>query len=687
MKLGKLKLDIKEGIKKEWVISNGIGGFASSTVIGANIRKYHGLLIASLNPPTNRYLVLSKLDENVTIKGKNYPLFTNFCKTYISGGYKNLASFEKEYYPQYTYQVEDCTITKSISMIYGKNATVVSYEIKTGANPINMSISPLINFRNIHELTPTIDFEVKQKMDKTSIKITIAGAKNHPIYMQMSEGTYTPFENDLFKNMYYIREEERGYEAEENLPCTGIFNICVDANTTKEVYFVASIDEKIDMADAQNTFENEKERLDSIVNNSNLILEGKKLNRFQKEKNQVMKDLIITSDSFIVSRFKDNCANGKVDDSPYKTIIAGYPWFADWGRDSLISLEGLCLVQNRIEDAKKILLNWVNTINSGLVANAYDDKTGKLLYNSVDASLLLFEATNRFIKYTKDYDFVKKEIYPKLVDIYNNYKSGISLERNNIFIDKDGLLYSGTKETQNTWMDAKINDFVVTPRNGKAVEINALWYNALKTLLELAKKYGDAKIVSKIKLLPTKFKKQFVKNFYNDKGKYLFDVVGNNKIRPNQLFALSLTYPVIDPTSEIGSDIIDIVDKKLLLSHGIKTLARGDEDFTAEYEGGPLQRDMAYHQGPAWPWLLGLYYDALNNLVQAEKDKSKKKKAEDKLKRFIDDIYITYKKEIYNSEGICSISELYNSKLPYKSGGAISQAWSVAEVLRIILNH
>jgi glycogen debranching enzyme len=236
-------------------------------------------------------------------------------------------------------------------------------------------------------------------------------------------------------------------------------------------------------------------------------------------------------------------------------------------------------------------------------------------------------------------------------------------------------------------MDAKVNDFVVTPRNGKAVEINSLWYNAIKTLLELAKYYKDAKIVSKLKLIPTKLRKQFIKSFYNDKGKYLNDLVGNSKIRPNQLFALSLTYPVIDPTSDIANEIIDTVDKKLLMTHGLKTLARGDEDFTAEYEGGLLQRDMAYHQGPTWPWLSGLYFDALNNMAKAEKSKSKKKKLEEKLKRFVDDTYLTYKKEIYDSEGVCTISELYNSKLPYKAGGTISQAWSVAEVLRIIKEH
>ncbi len=683
MKLGKLKLDIKEGIKKEWIISNGIGGFASSTVIGANIRKYHGLLVAALNPPTERYLILSKLDENINIKGKNYPLFTNFCKTYISGGYKNLTSFEKEYYPIYTFDIDGCTIVKSISMIYQKNATVVSYQITTGANPIKFNISPIINYRNMHNLSNNWNFEIKQKTSQTSTKIVVDGHRNHPIYLKISEGQYTPFENDLFKNMYYIREEERGYAAEESMPCSGMFELNIEANTTKTIVFVASVDEEIDINEASENFDKEKERLDEIISNSNLILEGKKLNRFQREKNQVIKDLIITSDTFITQRNK----KASCDSTQYKSIIAGYPWFADWGRDTLISLEGLCLVQNRIEDSKKILLNWISTIESGLVANYFDDVDNTPHYNSVDASLLLFEATNRYLNYTKDYDFVKKEIYPKLVDIYNNYKKGISLERNNIFVDKDGLLYSGTPETQNTWMDAKVNDFVVTPRNGKAVEINSLWYNAIKTLLELAKYYKDAKIVSKLKLIPTKLKKQFVKSFYNEKGKYLNDLVGNSKIRPNQLFALSLTYPVIDPASDIANEIIDTVDKKLLMSHGLKTLARGDEDFTAEYEGGLLQRDMAYHQGPTWPWLSGLYYDALNNMAKVEKSKSKKKKLEEKLKRFVDDTYLTYKKEIYDSEGVCTISELYNSKLPYKAGGTISQAWSVAEVLRIIKEH
>lgn len=677
MKLGKLKLDLKDGLKKEWIITNGIGGFCSSTVIGANTRRYHGLLIASLNPPASRYLILSKLDESISIEDRNYCLYTNICKEYVSDGFKRQESFEKEYFPIFNYKVEDVKIEKKIAMMYGKNTTVVSYKIQNGRQASKMTIAPIVNFRDFHSMTTNKNFTLKQNVNATKVCVNFIEENTRPIYMYLSEGKYIDYESDTFKNMYYIKEEQRGFYSEENLAVSGRFEVELQPKEIKEIYFVVSLDENVEKINVPDVFEKEQERLEKIVENSNLIKEKKKYTRQEKEQNQVIKDLIITSDSFVIDRPKFES----------KSIIAGFPWFLDWGRDTFIAFEGILLVTKRFEEAKSVLKTFTKDIKEGLVPNGYAEGTDKPLYNSVDASLLLFEVVNKYLSYTKDYDFVKENLYNILKDIIFNYTKGINLDNNNIYVAEDNLLNSGTKDTQNTWMDAKIGDYVVTPRNGKAVEINALWYNALKTLESLAKRFEDKDTMLKSKNMAKKHKEAFANQFYNKKKKCLYDVIDDDRIRPNQLFALATTYPVLDLTSEEAKNTFETCTSKLLLTHGLRTLARGEDGYVPEYEGDGFKRDMCYHQGPTWPWLLGIYNDAFENIIKAEKDEKANKKLKENYAKFLDDVYVTFKKEIYAEEGICTISEIYNSKLPYTAGGTFSQAWSVSEVLRIILKR
>lgn len=677
MKLGKLKLDLKDGLKKEWIITNGIGGFCSSTVIGANTRRYHGLLIASLNPPASRYLILSKLDESISIEDRNYCLYTNICKEYVSDGFKRQESFEKEYFPIFNYKVEDVKIEKKITMMYGKNTTVVSYKIQNGRQASKMTIAPIVNFRDFHSMTANKNFTLKQNVNATKVCVNFIEENTRPIYMYLSEGKYIDYESDTFKNMYYIKEEQRGFYSEENLAVSGRFEVELQPKEIKEIYFVVSLDENVEKINVPDVFEKEQERLEKIVENSNLIKEKKKYTRQEKEQNQVIKDLIITSDSFVIDRPK----------FASKSIIAGFPWFLDWGRDTFIAFEGILLVTKRFEEAKSVLKTFTKDIKEGLVPNGYAEGTDKPLYNSVDASLLLFEVVNKYLSYTKDYDFVKENLYNILKDIIFNYTKGINLDNNNIYVAEDNLLNSGTKDTQNTWMDAKIGDYVVTPRNGKAVEINALWYNALKTLESLAKRFEDKDTMLKSRNMAKKHKEAFANQFYNKKKKCLYDVIDDDRIRPNQLFALATTYPVLDLTSEEAKNTFETCTSKLLLTHGLRTLARGEDGYVPEYEGDGFKRDMCYHQGPTWPWLLGIYNDAFENIIKAEKDEKANKKLKENYAKFLDDVYVTFKKEIYAEEGICTISEIYNSKLPYTAGGTFSQAWSVSEVLRIILKR
>ncbi len=676
MKLGKLKLDLKDGLKKEWIITNGIGGFCSTTVIGANTRRYHGLLVASLNPPASRFLVLSKLDESLSIADRNYCLYTNVCKEYVSDGFKRLESFEKDYFPTFNFRIEDIKIEKKITMIYGKNTTVVSYKVENGKQASKMTIAPIINFRDFHSMTPNKEFNLVQNINNNKVCIEANESVQKSIYMYLDEGKYTAYNSDTFKNMYYLKEEQRGFESEENLAVTGKYEIEFAPKEIKELNFVVSLDDDVDKIDIQKAFDNEKARIEKIINTAELIKEKKKYTRQEKEKNQVIKDLIITSDTFIIDRPKFKT----------KSIIAGFPWFLDWGRDTFIAFEGLLLVTKRYEDAKNVIRTFLKDIKCGLVPNGYAEGTDEPLYNSVDASLLLFEVVNKYLKYTKDYDFIKYEVYDKLKDIVFNYIKGITLDNNNIYIADDYLLNSGTKDTQNTWMDAKIGNFAVTPRSGKAVEINSLWYNSLKTLESLAKKFEDKETINSVKNLSKKHKEAFIHKFYNPKKKCLYDVLDDDKIRPNQLFALATTYPVLDLTTKEAKETFETCTSKLLLTHGLKTLARGEDGYVADYEGDSFKRDMSYHQGPTWPWLLGIYNDAFENMIKAEKDEKEKKKLQEEYKKFVNDVYMTFKKEIYAEEGIGTISEIYNSKLPYLPGGTFSQAWSVSEVLRIILN-
>ena len=680
MKFEKNELEFETALQKEWIITNGIGGYASSTIIGANTRRYHGLLVASLNPPAKRFLMLSKLDESIQIGNKKYELFTNIGKEYISHGYKYLESFTKEILPIFKYKVEDVTISKNICMIYGSNTVQVYYKIRNGKKKSKLTLAPIINCRNFHDMNTNYEYSLSQQIEGNKIKVVVGDNVVTPIYMQISEGSYIEHHNDTFKNMFYIEEEKRGFYPEENHAVCGRFEIELAANEEKEISFICSLEENIDELDPKEIINNEIIRQNELYNQS-LLIDNKNTNKTKKEleKDELKKTFMTAIDNFIVFRPKFGL----------HTVIAGYPWFLDWGRDTLISFEGLFLKTKRYEQAKEVLLTVTRDIKYGLVPNGYSEVDNSPLYNSVDSSLLLFEQVQKYVDYTEDYDFIKKDIYQKLKKIIENYSEGISFSGNNIYLDEDGLIYSGNENTQNTWMDAKYQNFVATPRYGKVVEINAMWYNALMIMANLTKKcvrLGRKLEKKKYEDMAEKCKASFENTFYNPKRKCLYDYVGNSQIRPNQLFALSLCFPVIAPTSEIAENILNVVEKKLLNSYGLKTLAKGEENYIDVYEGDNFKRDMSYHQGPTWVWLLGLYYDTLMNMKKAVKGNSKEGiELEKKIEKFKEKTYKTFKKEIYERGCVGSISELYDSKTPFEPRGAFAQAWSVAEIFRIIL--
>ena len=675
MKFEKKDLNLKDGIRKEWVVTNGLGAICSSTIIGANTRRYHGLLVAPLMQPARRHLFISKLDESIEIGNEKYNLYTNICKNYISEGYKHLESFEKLYVPIFKFNVNGVKIEKQISMVFERNIVVVTYKIYNKELNSKLILTPILNFRDFHSLTTNHKFSLKQKMEKSKVRVEIDGNGETPIYMHVTDGKYIIHENDTFENMYYLKEEERGFFPEENLSVPGRYEVDIQPNEVKEITFAGSLEENIEEINGFEIIEKEIERQKVIVAESKLLKKSK--TKEAKEYNELVEKLVLATDNFVIKRQSFGTYS----------ILAGIPWFLDWGRDAFIAYEGSFLTTKRFEIAKSIFRTAIRDVKFGLVPNGYSGFDNRPLYNSVDASLLLFEQINKYLKYTKDYDFVKEELYEKLVTIITNYGKGIDLSDNNIYVDKDGLLVSGTEQTQNTWMDAKIGNLVVTPRNGKVVEINALWYNALKTLEALAKKFGDKEVEECSKKAAAKHKREFKKKFYNARKKCLYDVLGDGKVRPNQLFALSTTYPVLDLTSEEAKNTFKTVTDKLLLKHGLRTLAANEKGYIAVYEGDSFKRDMSYHQGPSWTWLLGLYFEAYKNMIKAENKVRAKQALEKGYKEFLENTYKTFKKAIDGEQCIGSISEIYDCKSPYKPGGTCAQAWSVSEVLKIVVEY
>ena len=677
MKYEDINDQIELGLNREWIITNGIGGYASSTLIGINTRRYHGLLVASLDVPGRRTLILSKVDEALEIDGVKYPFYSNMASNYVTEGFRYLIDFKKEYIPIYTYNVHGVIVQKYICLKHGENTVCIYYRIKN-TNSVNstLKLTPIVNNRDFHGIDNEGPFFIEQKrINANKVELIVNQKEECPIYIYASEGRYHKAKeyDNLFRDMYYSKEKERGFDFEETHLIAGTYEINIDGNSEKDITFICSLNENIDDINGFDLINSEIARLSGIIEDSKIDLN--KIKEEDEEKADLIYKLLISSDSFLVNRKNRNL----------HSIIAGYPWFLDWSRDSMISFEGLLLVPRRFELAKEVLKLFVSDINCGLVPNGYNEYDNYPIYNSVDSSLLLFETVNKYLRYTDDYEFILKEIYPHLIEIVRSYQDFIGLEGNNIYMDKnDYLINAGTSETQITWMDAKIDGKAITPREGKAVEINSLWYNALVTLSNLAERANDYDLKQEFENLSKKVWDSFNKYFYNEFDRYLYDVIGDDKIRPNALFAMAVTYPVIEINSDISLDIIEKVEKELKTPVGLRTLSPKSRGYVSKYIGTPLQRDSSYHQGITWPWLLGLYYDAMKNIIKYSNNDEIKQKIEEKKKNFINEVKETFYNEINNRSSIGTISEIYDSEKPYVARGAFSQAWSVGEILKIV---
>lgn len=636
--------NFERGADKQWVVANGLGGYASSTIVGANTSKYHGLLFASQRPPGKRTLLLDKLDEEITLAGKTYLLASNHTGSGIyPNGYNYLQSFELRPYPTFTYAVEDVILEKVVFMVREANITIVRYSVFCGqGTSVKFKVTPLVNSRHYHHTTQKNDWAFDRTADAQSVVIeAYPGAPKLKIYSDRAR--YLPGPGYWFEGMYYKQEDQRGLDPWEDHFMPGHFEC--ELSNGQSFAIIASTENEREVKNPLLEQVTAERRLADLVEGAGFHEEF--INR-----------LILAADTFIVARQSTGA----------KTIIAGYPWFTDWGRDSMIALPGLTLVTKRFAEAREILQTFADYCKQGLIPNMFPDQGEKPLYNTVDASLWFFHAVCKYIRYTGDSGFIKEKVYPVLKEIIRNYREGTLFS---IKMDSDGLISAGEYGTQLTWMDAKVGDWVVTPRQGKPVEINALWYNALHVMDQMAGTFGDKE--QDYGLLAKRVRASFTEKFWNPAKKCLYDVITetgkDDSVRPNQIFAVSLPFSPLDHGKQV--DVVNTVWRELYFSFGLRSLSPLSPDYIGRYYGDVLNRDRAYHQGTGWAWLMGPFITAFRRV----NDYSSESKT-------IAEKMITPFKAHLLDHGVGSISEIFDGDPPHYPRGCCSQAWSVAEILR-----
>lgn len=636
------------GIEREWVITNGAGAYCGSSIIGANTRKHHGLLIASLKAPIERYLILSKIDECIKINNNTYSFATN----QKAGGCNDegqlyLQRFIYEEVPTFIYQAEECFVKKTIAFEFEKNTVSIGYDIINGSKDTIFTIKPLFSYRSHHDRSERAEIKYDMCIDGRTLHLTPKQNKNLDIKFYVSDGDYAEriqYDDRYAIDLEYQTEINTGMSCIDNQFTPYDINITLKPFEKKRVSVICSIEQNFEK--------------DAFVTINKFINRIKSLKEQSGYKDELVNQLVQAADQFIVKR----------ESTGYKTILAGYPWFSDWGRDTMIALQGLTLVTKRFNDAKGILRTFAKYINNGLVPNMFPDEGLEPLYNTVDASMWYFYSVYKYLEYTNDYDFIKEEIYPKLEEIINAYKNGTDFS---IYMEDDGLIHAGGGFDQVTWMDVRVGEWVVTPRHGKPVEINALWYNALKVMEMLSSRFNkDNKEYSE---LAEKVKLSFREKFWNNEKKCLYDVIDNDikddKVRPNQIWAVSLPFTMLPIEQE--KEIVNTVISELYSSYGLRSLSPNDAEYKGVYKGKLHDRDAAYHQGTVWAFPLGgliTAYVKVNNHSQESKEYAR---------MLLEPI------EDHLRDGcVGSIAEIFDGNEPHISRGCYAQAWSVGEILR-----
>ncbi len=639
--------DFGAATSREWLETNGLGGFASSTIAGANTRRYHALLVAALRPPTHRTVLLSKLEETLGVRETEYDLSCNqYSGAIHPQGHRFLREFRLDPFPTFYYEIGvglPTRLEKTVAMCHGLNAVIVRYRLLSGPGTISLIVRPLVNCRDYHSLmreNPQFgtDVDLSGARDCVTMQPYVGGPT---LYLRLQHGYFEKW-GDWYRNFEYARETERGLDDREDIYSPGYFACDLESGDSR--YLIASVD-PIDDLDPDALLQAERRRRESLLSGLEAAPED-------------ICTLITVADSFVVRRPDPDSSE------PSFGIVAGYPWFEEWGRDAMIALPGIALATKRYDVARGVLRTFARNASQGMIPNRIPDVSEQPDYNTVDATLWMFWAAHKYLEYTGDRAFLDRELLPFLSDAIDWHVRGT---RYGIKAEEDGLLRAGDAGAQLTWMDAKVGDWVVTPRHGKAVEINALWHHALKFLEELGVSHSGPR--------SDDVAESFRARFWNPRLGYLNDVVDgdtreDDSLRPNQVIALSLPYPML-PLDQARSALA-AVRRDLLTPYGLRTLSPRDPRYQGVYQGDQRARDGAYHQGTVWPWLLGPFITAFIGLSDD------KQAARQEARSWLDLL-----RGHLREAGLGQVSEIFDGDPPHRPRGCVAQAWSVAELLRV----
>jgi predicted glycogen debranching enzyme len=662
--------EFENTVKSEWLITNGLGGYASSTVLGLNTRKYHGLLVAALRPPGERTVILSKLDEDVKIGDNVYQLGANdFEHDIYPQGYKLIKSFSVSPFPTYNFSAENVEVKKTIFLPYKKNASVSIYEINNqSVEDITIQIYPLLSYRHFHYTINRKQNPIGLNQSQTEHTVEMI-FENPPaaVILKAVDGNFTS-KSLWIEGLFYREEQNRGESSIDESYQPGYFIFHIPKNSSIKFAITAVVgDNREEAHKALDDFGSNVGDIENLLDR-----EINRREKFLELFSMVNKPSLFDDDGlgWLLQSANDFVVKGAAEG---RFVIAGYQWFGAWGRDSFVSLPGLMLATGRFEDARKVILDYTNYCKMGLIPNLIDDKTGVPLYNTVDGTLWYINSILQFLKYTGGFEFVKKLLWPTLNDIIQNHKEGTV---NDIRMDEDGLLAHGP---QLTWMDTIVDDAPFTPRSGKAVEVQALWYNSLRVMQLLAEKFNENRIAEEYHKMADVAKASFNNKFWDENRKCLFDVITDSgepdlSVRPNQIIVGALDFSIID--QEKANHVADFVEAELLTPVGLRTLSPKDSRYKGRYEGDRPSRDRSYHNGSVWPWLTGPLTTAY----------LKAKGYEDSNVQYA---YKNFIRPLFTNElrrgGLGTLNEIYDGDAPYMPRGCIAQAWSVAEPLRAVI--
>lgn len=647
-----MKID-KEGCRNldralgfEWLETNGRGGFASGTVAGANTRRYHALLLTARKPPSERIVLVNHLEEWLDIDGQTIPLSTNLYPGAVHpSGYKRCIEFSTDPWPTWIFDCNGITIQREILSIHGRDIVVARWKL-VGKKSLRalLKVRPKLTGRDYHG-THHENGSLSTEAQVGSGMVLWQPYSDLPPVRTFHSGGYR-HEPDWYRHIQFPIERQRGLDAEEDWWSPGEFTFDLESGSAKTL---ALTSETIDRLDVAALAKQEKSRRDTVRQAAPVA-------------DSLAGELWRAADMYISERGMQH------------TVIAGYPWFTDWGRDTFISLSGLCLVTGRLDIAWQVIASFAALVSEGMVPNRFPDAGEQPEYNTIDASLWFIHAIGRYLAASRDEVRVRETAWPAVKQILDGYRRGT---RYGISMDEDGLIMGGVSGAQLTWMDAKVGDWVVTPRHGKPVEIQALWVRALEVGETLARGFGEADYADRCRSDRSKAIASFRKRFWHKQGGYLYDVIdgpeGNDaSLRPNQLYAISLVDELVP--HDRAQQILRLVKEQLLTPVGLRTLSPTDSRYRARYEGGVLERDSAYHQGTVWPFLLGSFVTAWIKVYGKNATVLKQARS------FLDGID-THVKEACLGQ----VSEIFDAEAPHAPRGCYAQAWSVAEPLRALI--